>query len=227
MTVESAYDARPWLASYPDEVPADFDSPQIPLTKLLDDAAAAFPTTVAISADGAHLTYRELAGRVDRLAGGLAGLGVDHGDRVALVLPNCPQHVEAFFATLRVGATVVQCNPLATVEELRRQLVDAAPAVVVCLDKSLSTVEEIRAEAGVRAVVVTTLVDHRTVADRARLRLPLPSARAERRRLLEPVPGDADVVHYRDLVSRSAPARQATVDPATDVAVLQYTGGTT
>ena len=227
MTAESGYDERPWLASYPDGVPADFDFPEVALTKLLDDAAAAFPTTVAISADGAHLTYAELTQRVDRLAGGLAGLGVDRGDRVALVLPNCPQHVEAFFAILRLGATVVQCNPLATVDELRRQLVDAAPAVVICLDKSLATVEEIRVEAGVRAVVVTTLVDHWTAGDRARLRLPLPSARAERRRLLEPVPPGADVMHYRALVSRSAPARQATVDPATDVAVLQYTGGTT
>jgi long-chain acyl-CoA synthetase len=227
VTVESGYDDRPWLASYPDGVPADFDFPKVPVTALLDDAAAAFPTTVAISADGAHLTYAELARRVDRLAGGLAGLGVDRGDRVALVLPNCPQHVEAFFATLRLGATVVQCNPLATVDELRRQLVDAMPAVVVCLDQSLGTVEEIRVEAGVRAVVVTTLVDHWTISDRVRLRLPLPSARAERRRLLAPLPPGADVVPYRDLVARSAPARQATVDPAADVAVLQYTGGTT
>ena len=227
MTVESTYDARPWLASYPDGVPADFDFPHVPLTKLLDDAAAAFPTAVAVQADGARTTYAELVTRVDRLAGGLASLGVDRGDRVALVLPNCPQHVESFFATLRLGATVVQCNPLATVDELRRQLVDAAPAVVVCLDKSLATVEEIRAEAGVRAVVVTTLVDHWSAADRARLRLPLPSAREQRRRLLEPVPSGSDVVNYRELVGRSAPARQATVDPLTDVAVLQYTGGTT
>jgi len=226
VTVETGYDERPWLTTYPDGVPADYDFPQVPLTKLLDDAAAAFPTGVAITADGARLTYAELVARVDRLAGGLSGLGIDHGDRVALVLPNCPQHVEAFFATLRLGATVVQCNPLATVEELRRQLVDAAPAVVVCLDKSLATVEEIRQDAGVKAVVVTTLIDHWPATDRARLRLPLPSARAERRRLLEPVPAGADVVHYRDLIAKSAPARQAAVDPTADVAVLQYTGGT-
>ncbi len=227
MTVESEYDDRPWLASYPEGVPADFDFPQVPLTRLLDDAAAAFPAAVAVKADRAQLTYSELVARVDRLAGGLAGLGVDRGDRVALVLPNCPQHVESFFATLRLGATVVQCNPLATADELRRQLVDAAPTVVVCLDKSLATVEEIRRDAGVGAVVVTTLVDHWTAADRVRLRLPLPSSREQRRRLLEAVPSGSDVVRYRDLVSRSVPARQATVDPATDVAVLQYTGGTT
>jgi long-chain acyl-CoA synthetase len=227
VTVESGYDERPWLASYPDGVPADFDFPQVPLTRLLDDAAAAFPTVVAVKADGARTTYAELVARVDRLAGGLASLGVDRGDRVALVLPNCPQHVETFFATLRLGATVVQCNPLATVDELRRQLVDAAPTVVVCLDKSLATVEEIRAEAGVRAVVVTTLVDHWPVADRVRLRLPLPATRAERRRLVEPLPSGSDVVRYRELLSRSVPVRQAPVDPVTDVAVLQYTGGTT
>jgi long-chain acyl-CoA synthetase len=227
VTVESGYDERPWLASYPDGVPADFDFPQVPLTRLLDDAAAAFPTVVAVKADGARTTYAELVARVDRLAGGLASLGVDRGDRVALVLPNCPQHVETFFATLRLGATVVQCNPLATVDELRRQLVDAAPTVVVCLDKSLATVEEIRAEAGVRAVVVTTLVDHWPVADRVRLRLPLPATRAERRRLVEPLPSGSDLVRYRELLSRSVPVRQAPVDPVTDVAVLQYTGGTT
>jgi long-chain acyl-CoA synthetase len=79
----------------------------------------------------------------------------------------------------------------------------------------------------VRAVVVTTLVDHWSAVDRARLRLPLPSAREQRRRLLEPVPSGSDVVNYRDLIGRSVPARQATVDPLTDVAVLQYTGGTT
>jgi long-chain acyl-CoA synthetase len=105
---EAAYDERAWLASYPEGVPADFDFPSVPLTKLLDDAAAAFPTAVALQADGARMTYAELVARVDRLAGGLASLGVDRGDRVALVLPNCPQHVESFFSTLRLGATVVQ-----------------------------------------------------------------------------------------------------------------------
>jgi long-chain acyl-CoA synthetase len=221
------YDARPWLASYPADVPADFAFPVVPLTRLLDDAAAAFPATVAISADGARMSYRELREQVDRLAGGLAGLGVAAGDRVALVLPNCPQHVIAFFAVLRIGATVVQCNPLAAGDELRAQLEDCTPAVVICLDKSLAGVESARATAGVRAVVVTTLVDYQPAGDRLRLRLPLPASRRERRRLLAPVPKGADVVWFRPLIGKSAPARQVEVDPAGDVAVLQYTGGTT
>jgi long-chain acyl-CoA synthetase len=221
------YDARPWLAAYPPEIPADFDFPSVPLTRLLDDAAQSFPDSVAVSAAGNRLTYSELRRDVDRLAGGLAGLGVTPGDRVALVLPNCPQHVIAFFAVLRLGATVVQCNPLATEDELRGQLTDCTPAVVVCLDKNLATVEAVRATAGVRSVVVTSLVDYWTGRQRRRLQLPLPVARADRRRYSAPVPKGADVRWFKPLVRRSPPARQATVDPATDVAVLQYTGGTT
>src|SRR3954447_616434 len=135
-----SYDARPWLASYPPDIPTSFEFPQVPLTRLLDDAAAAFPAGVALAAGATTFTYRRLRELVDRFAGGLAGLGVTAGDRVALVLPNCPQHVVAFFATLRLGATVVQCNPLSTEAELAEQLADCSPAVAICLDRTLTTV---------------------------------------------------------------------------------------
>jgi long-chain acyl-CoA synthetase len=223
----AAYDARPWLAHYPAEVPAAYDFPLVPLTQLLDDAAASFGSRAAISGAGVSLTYAELRSDVDRFAGGLAGLGVGPGDRVALVLPNCPQFVVAFFAVLRLGAVVVPANPLATADELRSLLTDCEPRAIVCLDRTLPTVEQVRASLGDVDVVVTTLVDYMSGWDRGRLRLPLPSARRDRRRLLAPVPRDADVVQFRSLVRSSAPARQAPVDPATDVAVLQATGGTT
>jgi long-chain acyl-CoA synthetase len=226
MTAEAAYDERPWLAAYPEDVPADFDFPVVPLTQLLDDAAEAFPRAIAITAGSVQVTYGDLVNRVNRLAGGLAAGGVGPGDRVALVLPNCARHIEAFFAVLRLGATVVQCNPLGTVDELRRQLVDAAPAAAICLDKSLDVVQAVRAETGIRTVVVTTLVEYFSPRERLRLALPLPSSKAQRRRLLAPVDAHPDIVRYRDLLS-SAPARQAPVDPSSDVAVLQYTGGTT
>jgi long-chain acyl-CoA synthetase len=223
----NAYDERPWLAAYPPEVPADFEFPQVPLTRLLDDAVAAFPAGPAIAAGGARLTYRQLQHDVDRLAGGLAALGVDRGDRVALLLPNCPQHVVAFFAVLRLGAVVVQCNPLATADELAAQLADCKPSAVVCLDRAVPTVQAVRARTEVGAVVVTSLADYLPSGERLRLRLPLPSARARRRRLVAPVPSDADAVGWRGLLAKSPPARQAEVDALTDVAVLQYTGGTT
>src|SRR5947208_2934963 len=172
-----SYDARPWLASYPPDVPTEFDFPQVPLTALLDDAATAFPAAIAIAASGTTFTYGRLRELVDRFAGGLSSLGVGAGDRVALVLPNCPQHVIAFFAVLRLGATVVQCNPLSTQTELAEQLADCSPGVVVCLDRTVDTVERVRSTVGMRHVVVTSLADYLPSAQRARLRLPLPSAR--------------------------------------------------
>src|SRR4029079_9165244 len=134
----------------------------------------------AITAAGASFSYRRLRELVDRFAGGLAALGAASGDRRALVLPICPQHVIAFFAVLRLGATVVQCNPLSTQTELGDQLTDSSPALAVCRDRAPDTVERVRDAAGVRHVVVTSLADYLPSAQRLRLRLPLPSARAQR-----------------------------------------------
>src|SRR3954467_15712503 len=155
-----SYDARPWLASYPPDVPTEFEPPDVPLTRLLHEAAHACRGTGAIAAAGTTLTYRRLRELVDRFAGGLASLGVVPGDRVALVLPNCPQHVIAFFAVLRLGATVVQCNPLSTQTELTEQVADCSPRVVVCLDRTVETVERVRSAVGMRHVVVTSLADY-------------------------------------------------------------------
>ena len=112
MPAATAYLDRPWLAAYPPGVPADHDFPEVPLTRLLDDAAAAFPTTTALAFLGSRISYRDLLDSVDRFATALAGLGVSKGDRVAVVLPNCPQNVITTFAALRLGAVVVQHNPL-------------------------------------------------------------------------------------------------------------------
>jgi long-chain acyl-CoA synthetase len=226
------YDDRPWLAAYPPDVPADHNFPQVPLTRLLDDAADAFPGTIALStfalsSVGNRMSYRALRDAVDRLAGGLAGIGVRPGHRVALVLPNCPQHVIAFFAVLRLGATVVQCNPVASAEELRAQFVDSGSTVVICVDRVAETVLRVRPDCEVQTVVVTSLVDALSPAARGRLQVPLPKVRARRAKLVAEVPDHPAVVRFRTLVRIGKPAPQAAVDPANDVAVLQYTGGTT
>src|SRR5947209_7997098 len=216
---------RPWVAAYPPGVPADYDFPQVPLTRLLDDAAMSFPSATAVSYTGRAMTYRQLVDEVDRLAGSLRDIGVGPGGRVALVLPNCPQHVRAFFATLRIAAVVVHCNPLGTATELRDQLRQAQPAAVICLDRALATVQA--ADAGVPAdrTIVTSLPDYYPGRARASLRLPTPKARRERGRLTAPVGrGTRD---FRRLVRSGRPARQIDLDPAADVAVLQFTGGTT
>jgi long-chain acyl-CoA synthetase len=222
----AGYTDRPWLAAYPPDVPSDCVFPHVPLTRLLDDAAQNYPGRVAISSLGNRMTYRSLQESVDRFAAGLAELGVTPLSRVAIVLPNCPQHVISFFAVLRLGAIVVHCNPLASADELRSQLVDSGASVVVCLDRIAQSVLDLRGETRVKAVVVTSLADGLTRAARSRLELPLPTTRSRKADLVVAVPEDPAVHRFRGLVRTGMSARQAPLNPAEDVAVLQYTSGT-
>src|SRR6266536_3071601 len=151
--------AAPWLDSYPPGVPQHVEFPQVNLARLLADAARDFPHAPALHFEGRTVSYAELADQAWRFAGALARLGVTKGTRVGLVLPNCPQAVVAFFATLRLGAVVVQNNPLYTERELGRQLGDAGVEVVICLDVGYERVKALRERLGIREVVVTSLLD--------------------------------------------------------------------
>lgn len=223
-----SYADRPWLASYPVGVPADYDFPRVPLTRLLDDAAASFPDRVALAFLGARLTYRQLKAAVDSFATALAGLGVAKGDRVAIVLPNCPQNVITFFATLRLGAVVVEHNPLYTETELRHQLVDCGAKVVVCLDRVYDTLAAVRRDNALEHVVVTSMADYLPSSARLKLRLPLAAARRSRADLVTALPKGAPVKHFLALLKGAgAASRQTPVEPGHDLALLQYTGGTT
>ncbi|MFL6138925.1 MAG: AMP-binding protein [Frankiaceae bacterium] len=223
-----AYDVRPWLASYPAEVPPDYDFPAVPMTRFLDDAAAAFPTRTALAFLGSTMTYRELREAVDRFASALAGLGVRKGDRVALVLPNCPQNVIAFYATLRLGAVVVEHNPLYTAHEMGHQLADCGAVVAIVLDKVHETVAQVRGGTALRHVVVTSVTDYLPRSKQLLLKLPLPAIQKRRAEIAADVPSDADVLSFTKLLAgASGSAPQADIDPAADLALLQYTGGTT
>jgi long-chain acyl-CoA synthetase len=144
-----------------------------------------------------------------------------------VILPNCPQYVVTFFAVLRLGAVVVPCNPVATADELRRQLADSGATAVICLDRIAETLLAIKAETEIGTIIVTSLADSLSAAARGRLQLPLPKVRAQKARLIAAVPDHPSIVRFRTLLRSSHRAPQADVDPATDVAVLQYTGGTT
>jgi long-chain acyl-CoA synthetase len=225
--LHSPYAARPWLASYPPGVPADFEPPQVPLTQLLDDAAASFPRRTALAFLGTTLTYRELRDVVDHLAAGLAELGVSKGDRVSVVLPNCPQAVLTIFAVLRLGAIVAQHGSLSTASELRSQLRDCGSQVMVCLDRAYPAIAEVRSETSLQHVVVTSLTDYLPARARLRLRLPTAAGRRARAELAVPLPVRAPVLRFLRLLKTPAAARQVQVDAQVDPAVLLYTGGTT
>ncbi|HEX6935182.1 MAG TPA: AMP-binding protein [Actinomycetes bacterium] len=226
--MDDPYADRPWLRFYPEGVPRDVHVPDVPVTALLDDAARAFPDRPALTYFGRTLTYRELHDEVGRFAGVLAGLGVAKGDRVALVLPNCPQNVIAFFATLRLGAVAVQHNPLYTEPELRHQLADSGAIVAVVYDGAYARVTAVRPDTALQQVVVTSLVDYLPSWKQRLLRLPLRRAREKRARLVTPLPPGEDVPDFAELLAASTrgPA-QTSLDPVADLAALQYTGGTT
>ena len=223
----ATYAGQPWLDLYPAGVPTSYEFPKFALTRLLDDATGSFPDHVALAFLGAKTTYKELKDQVDRFAGVLAGLGVTKGDRVALVLPNCPQNVIAFFATLRLGAVVVEHNPLYTETELRHQLADCGATVVVCLDRVYETVAKVKKDTSVQHVVVTSLVDYLPKADQLKLRLPVAKAKKQRAEISATLPKGSGAKDFKAMLKGAAPvARQTPVD-GEDLALLQYTGGTT
>jgi long-chain acyl-CoA synthetase len=226
--METPYDARPWLRFYPEGVPSEVDVPVVAVTKLLDDAAARFPRRRAVAFLGWTATYRKIVRDVDRFAGALRALGVHRGDRVALIMPNCPQQVIAFFAVLRRGAVVVQHNPLYTASELQYQLADSGARVAIVLDRMYPTLAAARRGTALEHIVVTSLMEYLPASKRLALKLPLERAAEAREELEAEVPEEAPVHFFQELLrSSKSQHRQIPVDPAHDLAALQYTGGTT
>lgn len=219
---------RPWLDSYAAGVPADLDLTPESVPEGLERSAQAHPARIALDFMGAVTTYATLARRVGRAAEALREIGVQKGDRVAIILPNCATHVVAFYAALRLGAVVVEHNPTYTAEELAHQLSDSGATVAIVWEKAAAALLSVRGRTEVRAVVVVDLTRDLPAAKRAALHLPLPAAREVRDAMRGRVPDDAGVLRWHRLVdgSRTLPADHPMPD-AEDLAVLQYTGGTT
>jgi long-chain acyl-CoA synthetase len=214
----------PWLDNYPPGVPEHVAVPTASLAGLLDDAARDFPHAPALHFEGRTTSYAQLAEQARRAAGALAGVGVGKGTRVGLILPNCPQAVAALFGALRLGATVVQNNPLYTEHELGHQLADAGVEVVVCLDLVYERVKALRGQTAVREVVVTSVLDELPAVRRA-----LAPYTKRGKAASASIDKDEPVRRWRELLgsARQGPREPAEVDPDRDLALLQYTGGTT
>ncbi|SCL72145.1 long-chain acyl-CoA synthetase [Micromonospora citrea] len=216
---------RPWLRSYAPDVPATVPPSDESLVDLLREADRGFGARVALDFFGATTTYADLAGQVARAAEALRRLGVGRGDRVALVLPNCPQHVVAFYAVLRLGAVVVEHNPLYTEQELTHQLADHGARVAVVWDRVALLVARTAASTAVETVVAVDLTRALPRRKRWALRLPLARARATRAAMTGPAPG---ALSWERLVAGASPLDPAHPAPGPDdTALLQYTGGTT
>jgi len=215
--------ATPWLDSYPPGVPEHVEVPQGNLARLLADAARDFPHAPALHFEGRTSSYAELAEQAWRLAGALAGLGVTKGTRVGIILPNSPQVIVSFFATLRLGAVVVLNNPIYTEHELEHQLGDASVEVLICVDLLYERVRPLRERLGIREVIVTSMLDELPALKRV-----LAPYTKRGREASATVSRDEPVLHWRDLLRRvDDKPPEAEVDPSSDLALLQYTGGTT
>ena len=215
---------RPWLKSYAEGVPDEIELPTGSLYDLVSASVEEFPKNVALEFFGATTTYAEMGEQIDRAAEGLRLLGVQKGDPVALVLPNCPQHIVAFYAVLRLGAIVVEHNPLYTPRELRHQFEDHGAKVVIAWNNVVETIQAFPPDVAVETIISIDVTRAMPFGTRALLRLPIAKARESRHALTTAVRG---TITWKDLL-KAAPIDPDIIRPgAEDVALIQYTSGTT
>ena len=215
---------RPWLSSYAEGVPPEIELPTGSLFDLLEASVSEYGYNVALEFFGATTTYAELGEQVLRAAEGLRLLGVQKGDTVALVLPNCPQHVVAFYAVLRLGAIVVEHNPLYTPRELRHQFEDHGAKVAIVWNNVVETVQSFPADVAVQSIVSIDITRAMPFGTRALLRLPIAKAREARTALTTAVRG---TIAWPTLIDHPTVDDHIFRPTATDVALIQYTSGTT
>ncbi len=215
-------EAHPWIRSYPEGVSWEIAPPREPLFAALERAAARFPDRPAIDFLGRIHSYRELAALVARVARGLRDLGVARGTRVALLLPNCSWFVAAYYGILRAGGTVVCINPLYTEEEIARQLEDAGARLLFTMDLHLLLPKAV-------ALARRGMIDRILLCSMSAA-LPPPMGllfRIFRRRERAEPPADVPVTTFEELADNAGAPPDPGLDPAADLAALQYTGGTT
>ena len=232
---QASEDHRQYLRPhYQPGIPAAIEVPDAPLSELLETAARFYPDRVAIDFLGAAMTYRELLEASERAAQVLRTSGVHKGDRVALIMPNCPQHAIALYGALRIGAIVAEHNPLAPAEEIRSQLDAHGAQVVIVWEKGIDLVSEplTGGQHGgdplkgrtVFSVDLSAAMPRRL---RAALRLPVERARRERAAFrAENLPADVRSWDREVAGAHRIPSRFP-YPGGSDIAVLLHTGGTT
>ena len=215
---------RPWLKNYQPGVPAEIETPADSLPEMLAASARRFGRKTALDFFGAATSYRELGDQVERAAEGLRRLGVGPGHRVALILPNCPQHVVAFYAVLRLGAVVVEHNPLYTERELRHQFEDHGATVAIVWNNVVEKIQGFPRDIAVDTIVSVDIVRAMPRSKRLALRVPVPKARNARKAMTAVV---RHTVPWEKLL-RNKPLPRAYPQPRVgDLAAIQYTSGTT
>lgn len=203
---------KPWLKHYklgPYPLKKTLEPyPKTPVYTFLDDSAEAYPNQVGIDYLGKKIRYHELRDYVDRLANALAGLGIKKGDKVATILPNCPQCIISDFAVSKTGAALVPCSTLHRVQDLEYEIGESGAETVICSDEALDMVNSIKDKTKLRNIIVTSPMDYS---------------------LEEPEVKEVPGAHqFKDLIAKHEPnPPQVDIDPVEDLAYLSFTGGAT
>jgi long-chain acyl-CoA synthetase len=212
---------HPWAVHYGPDVPLVIDVPDEPITAGLQRAAQQWPQRIATDFLGATATFADIEHAVGRAMTVLRDLGVSAGDRVALVLPNCPSHLVAYHAALRLGAVVVELNPTYSRAELLELLADSQASYALVWHKA---VERVTDAPDVRIVSVDVAKDLPR-SSQLLLKLPVKAARTKRDALRGRVP--REVADWHALIAQASGHAEAAQVRGDDLALLQYTGGTT
>jgi long-chain acyl-CoA synthetase len=213
---------KPWFQHYDQNVPHDLHYPQAPISGLLEGAAKRFPDRMALEFLGFSMTYAQLWEAAQKFATALQQLGVQKGDRVAVMLPNSPQFVIAFYGATLIGAVVVNTSPLYVARELEHQLRDSGSETLILLNMFYPRYREIAGNVPVKRVIVTGIEDY----------LPFPKnvlypIKARREKTWVNIKPEQHIFFFKHLLQKyPAQPGNARVLPD-DLALLQYTGGTT
>lgn len=215
---------KKWQKHYPAEIPTTIEYDEKPLHAFLSESAQSYPEKKALHFMGMELSYSELYRQTRKMANYMQSLGLKKGDRVAVMLPNSPQAVISYYATLMAGAIVVQTNPLYKERELEYQLKDSGATFIVCLDILLPRVANVRPKTDLKHTIVTGIKDY----------LPFPKNRLypfiqkKQYNMVVKVEQSEETHVWKLIMNKTDEGfEEVDVDPVNDLALLQYTGGTT
>jgi len=212
-----------WFKHYEPEVPPTIEYPAKPLHWALEEAARKYPDNTATIFLGAKLTYRQLEGLANRFAAALADLGVRKGDRVSIHLPNCPQFIVAYYGTLKAGGVVVPTNPLYVEREIEHQLNDSGAETIVTLTKFYPAVRRVKDRTKIRNLIITNIKEYFPPLIKLLFTLFKEKKEGHRPEIVE----EPGTYFFQDLLAKyPAEVPEVEVKPE-DLALLQYTGGTT
>ena len=226
MDDEANYSERPWLRFYPEGTPADVQVPERSLSEVFDEIATKYSGKTAAIFYGNKISFAKLREHIDRFATALSNMGIKKGDKVALYLLNSPQFVIAYFAALKIGATLTPMSPVFTSLEVKHQLEDSEAESIVCQDFLHNNVE--RSGVRLKNVILTNIGEYLPITKKLAGKAILGSVY---RKMEVPNPQIFErpgYYQFQKLIKQSHPnPPRIDIDVKEHIATLPYTGGTT